>query len=329
MSISQPLVSVIIVNWNGKKWLKKCLDSLRSQTYKNFEIVFVDNASSDDSIAYVEKNYPEVLIVRSDTNLGFACGNNIGIKKSSGDLLLFLNTDTWVESDFLEELVDLYISNNFVAVGPLEAAYETGLKRKPYTSTIDLFGWPVYRPTNEVGIIESFYLTGVCFLTSKEFYLRSGGLDDDYFMYSEEVDWFWRLQLLGEKCAYTSVAYVYHAGCGSGSKGVQYTTFLWRNQNTLQMLLKNYTWYNLLWVLPIYLIQNIFEFLAFLLLLKPKIAWSYVEGLCFNAMNICKIFRKRKIIQKRRETSDFEIIMKMFFGFGKLYSLFQKVFPNK
>ena len=97
------LVSVIIVNWNGRKWLEKCLDSLRVQTYKNFEVIFVDNASTDDSVDFVEKNYPEVVILKSDRNLGFAGGNNLGIDNSKGEFILFLNNDTWVKEDFLKK----------------------------------------------------------------------------------------------------------------------------------------------------------------------------------------------------------------------------------
>jgi hypothetical protein len=86
-------VSVIIVNYNGKKWLKKCFDSLIHQTYKEFEIIFVDNNSSDDSIEFLEKNYQDsrIRVIESGANLGFSGGNNLGIKESRGEYILLLN----------------------------------------------------------------------------------------------------------------------------------------------------------------------------------------------------------------------------------------------
>ena len=109
------LISIIIVNYNGKKWLQKCLDSLLCQTYNNFEIIFVDNGSSDDSVEFVNNNYKDerIKIIKSDKNLGFAGGNNLGIDNSKGEYILLLNNDTWVEFDFLEKLFIFYNSELF------------------------------------------------------------------------------------------------------------------------------------------------------------------------------------------------------------------------
>ena len=314
------MISIIIVNWNGKKWLKKCLHSLYLQTYKDFEIIFVDNASKDDSVEFVEKHYPKVVIVKSDKNLGFARGNNLGVKKARGQYLLFLNNDVWVENNFLEKLFVFYKENNFDVVGPLEADYYTKKKRQPYNSLIDPFGWHVYT-TNNRKYKESFYLTGVAIFVSKSLYIKSGGFDNDFFMYLEEVDWFWRLHLMKKQCGYDYNSFVYHAGSGSSGLGLKYNTFLWRNQNTLQMLLKNYLWYNLAWVLPIYMVQNIFEMMAFFIFLKPKIAWSYIEGGWFNIKYLPRTLEKRKKIQKGRLVGDDYILKRMYKGFGKFYYL--------
>src|SRR4030042_5307912 len=110
-----------------------------------------------------------------------------------------------------------------------------------------------------VGGSSSFYLSGVCLFFTKKFYWQTKGLDDDFFMYGEDWDWFWRLRLFDKKIFQINGLKVYHAGAGSTGSGIKYLSFLWRNQNSLQMLLKNYRWFNLLWVLPIYFIQNIFE----------------------------------------------------------------------
>ena len=105
MKSDYPLVSLIIVNWNGKKWLRNCLDSVYSQNYKNFEVIFVDNASTDDSVDFVKDNYPETKIIQNEDNYGFAKGNNIATRIAKGKYLFFLNNDTKVGKNFLTELV--------------------------------------------------------------------------------------------------------------------------------------------------------------------------------------------------------------------------------
>lgn len=313
----KPLVSVIIVNWNGEKWLKKCLDSLLAQTYRNIEVIFVDNASIDDSLVYVKEHYQEVLCIENGKNLGFATANNQGIERATGKYILLLNTDAWVENNFLERVIDEYSRRSCDVIAPLEARYD-GVLQEEYAMTIDPFGhgFGVHNSKRE-----PFYLSGACLFFSKALYEETGGLDGDFFMYFEETDWFWRLHLLKKDIFQMNDFCVYHAGAGSTGSGIKYKSFLWRNQNTLQMLLKNYAWYNLLWVLPIYFIQNIFEILAFLIFLKPRIAWSYIEGWWFNLRNLKRTLKKRRRIQQNRIVGDWEIMKKMYFGFGKAYHL--------
>ena len=100
-----PLVSIVVLNYNGLKWLKPCLDSVVTQTYSNYEVILVDNGSVDTSVEFVEQNYPSVKVVRIGKNLGFAEGNNVGAKVAKGEFLFLLNNDTYVEKDYLEKLL--------------------------------------------------------------------------------------------------------------------------------------------------------------------------------------------------------------------------------
>lgn len=315
------LVSIIIVNYNGKKWLKKCFDSLINQTYKNFEIIFVDNGSSDESVEYIEKNYTDkrIKIIESKNNLGFAGGNNLGINIAKGELILLLNNDVWVEKTFLNDYIQSYVEKKVDVVAAREAKYD-GMLTPRYTTKIDLLGHPapVYDKYNK---IEPFYLSGVCILFTKKLYLDTKGLDNNFFMYFEETDWFWRLHLLGYNIHQIDNITVYHYGSGSTGAGIKYLCFLWRNQNTLQMLLKNYSLHNLLWVLPIYVMQNIIEIIFFLIILRPEIAFSYIQGWFFNIKNFSRTMQSRQWVQKNRLISDWEIMKKMYFGFGKLNHL--------
>src|SRR5258706_14749448 len=102
------LVSIIIVNYNGMKWLDKCLSSLSLQSHKNLELILIDNGSTDKSVSYVKREFPKVKIVATGENLGFAGGNNAGLKLARGKYLLLLNNDTYVEKDFVKHLLEAF-----------------------------------------------------------------------------------------------------------------------------------------------------------------------------------------------------------------------------
>ncbi|MBU4223245.1 MAG: glycosyltransferase family 2 protein [Euryarchaeota archaeon] len=116
MKIPHPPVSVIIVNFNGKHYLKNCLSSLSAQSYPATEVIFVDNGSSDGSIEYVRNEFQSVRIIESKKNLGFAKGNNLGIKEARGELIATLNNDTQVSPRWLEELVGAMNSDELVGI---------------------------------------------------------------------------------------------------------------------------------------------------------------------------------------------------------------------
>jgi len=315
------LISVVIVNWNGMKWIKKCLDSLSNQSYKNFEVIIIDNASTDGSAAYIRSNCPKVKLIQNSKNVGFGSGNNMGVKQAKGIYILLLNTDTWLESDFLEKILNISKQNNYSVIAPQAKNYKSK-EGQNYITKIDPFGYPVYLYGEQYRNKKSFFLTGSCLFLRKQLFIDTKGFDENFFMYCEDIDWFWRLLLLGCNFNYTDKVSVYHAAGGSTGKGIRRNVFLWRNENTLQMLLKNYSAYNLLWVLPIYLLQNCFEFIFFLLLGKPKISSTYIQGWWFNLKNFDKIIEQRKWVQENRVISDRIIIKRMYFGFGKLSHLF-------
>ncbi len=312
------LISIVIVNWNGKKWLKKCLISLSNQTYKNTEIIIVDNGSEDDSVNYIKNYFPKIKVIKNKKNLGLPKANNKGVKMSKGKYLLLINTDVWVEKNFLSKLFLFYKKNDFSVISPLVRKYD---KNKDLVNlpNIDITASPAYFfPISRKNKL--FYLSS-CYFCSKKEYLETLGFDNNYFAYYEDVDWFWRLNLLNKRFDYVENVFIYHAGAGSTGKGINYNMFLYRNQNALQTLLKNYSFGMLLVVLPIYFLQNIFEMIFFLLILKPKVSYSYIEGWLFNIKNIKRIMKQREWIQKRRKIGDWEIIKKMYWGPAKLKML--------
>lgn len=316
------MVSIVIVNWNGKRWIEKCLHSLIYQTYKNTEIIFVDNASTDGSVEYVLNKFKNVHVIACKKNTGFSTANNLGVKIAKGRYLLLINLDAWIEKDFLEDIFNFYTANSYDVISPTEKRYDKSIV-KILNTTIDIAGMPAYYRYGKRNP-NPFYLS-TCYFLSKEVYLSSRGFDNGHFLYMEDVDWFWRLKLLKKSYVYVPHVYIYHAGGGSITSGFSYNTFLWRNQNTLQTLLKNYSFFTLIIILPIYFIQNILEIIFFMSILKPKLAWSYLQSWIFNIKNIKTIMNKRRWIQKRRQVSDIEIFKAMYHGSGK-YLHFRRVY---
>jgi len=310
------MISIVLVNYNGLKWLDKCLTSLRNQTYKNIEIIIVDNASLDESVKFIKNHFPNVKLIERTLNEGFASGNNIGINEAKGEYIMLLNIDTWLENDFIERLYKSYRENKCDVTGPVETNYFS-IKKRSYISLIDFLGHPIHVSKSQDK--KDFYLSGVCLFFKKDFYIETKGMDNNFFMYFEETDWFWRLQLLDKVIYRESSLYLPHAGATESFNSIKYERFLWRNKNQLQMLLKNYQWYNLLWIIPIYLMQNMFEVVTFLIVGKPKISLSYLQGIVFNITNWSKIKEQRRWVQKHRKKSDFSVFKDMYIGSGKFY----------
>jgi GT2 family glycosyltransferase len=213
------VVSVIVLNYNGRQWLTGCLDALAAQSgAPPFETILVDNASHDGSAAFVRSRYPGVRLVESPVNLGFAGGNNLGARHSTGELLVFLNNDTVASPDWLSRLS-----------GALEARPSFGLAtsrlvRMDDASVIDSAGDGYLhaggafkrghgRPAADFEVSgEVFGACGAAFAIRRELFERLGGFDETFFMVYEDVDLSYRARLLGFRCWYAADAVVRHAG---------------------------------------------------------------------------------------------------------------------
>jgi GT2 family glycosyltransferase len=323
ISVMENFVSIIIVNWNGKKWLKNCLDSVYSQTYKKIEVILVDNGSFDESIDYVEKFYPQVKVIKNNSNLGFSKANNLGVEVSMGNLLFFLNNDTILEEDTLEKLLMFKINNNFEIVGPKllnEKREDIYNGRNLAIDFLGYLGWGS----------QIFYIDGCAFLISKNDYNELGGFDERYFAYSEDIDLCWRAQLYGMKLSICEDAIIIHFGGGSSlqtqfEKNIKFVTPLFRRfeveKNNLMNLIKNYKLINLLWIIPLFLIQNFFESIFYLITGNFKAFKAVFMAIYWNFVNIKNTLKKREIIQRNRKIGDFAILKKMSFGINKLKAL--------
>jgi len=263
MNRSIPLVSVIVVNYNGKVFLKKCLSSLSSQSYPDIEIIFVDNGSSDGSANYVRKEFPFVKILEIKKNLGFAKGNNTGIKEARGELIATLNNDTEVTSRWLEELVRAMktdpgigmCASKMLFMDRTDMIQSTGL-------TVSRSGvcWDrgIYETDNgQYGSVEEIF--GPCAgaaLYRKRMLEEIGLFDEDFHAYLEDTDLAFRGRLSGWKCMYVPKAVVYHYHGGTAGFETDYTIY-YANRNILWNTIKNFPLGVLISCLPWIIGRNI------------------------------------------------------------------------
>lgn len=319
------LISVVIVNWNGRKWLSKCLSSLLAQTYQSLEIILVDNGSTDGSLSMIASNFPQVKIVAQKKNYGFAAGNAAGIKKARGSLILLLNNDTWVDTSFVSQMHQFFKSHSYDVIGPREVGYGEAEDVAAHRLTIDVLGHPVQ--AYEHVYKSHFYLLGMCMLFRKQLYMETGGFDTTFFMYCEDVDWCWRLHLLGKRLYYVPEIVVHHINATALPRYSSRVFYL-RNYNTLRMLLKNYSLLSLIWVLPLYVLQNIFEMLGLLFLLRPHLIGTYLHAYYGVIGSLPSLLSDRRMVQSNRIVPDRELFALMYHGVGKLRHFFVKNPPS-
>jgi len=209
--MSSPKVSIIIVNYNGKELLQKCLDSLLKVNYDNFEIILVDNNSTDGSVEFITKNYPSLIIIKLDSNKGFAEPNNVAAKISKGKYLLFLNNDTVVTPNFISEMVKVMETDKKIAICQ-------SLLLKPDGSVdssgdfIDHLG-VVYNSKTEIDEIrEVSSARGASMLVRSDIFEKLDGFDQKFFVTFEDVDLCWRSWILGYRVLIIPTSIVYHEG---------------------------------------------------------------------------------------------------------------------
>ncbi len=220
MNKMNPKTSIIIVNWNGKHYLDTCLSSVFSQTYSNFEIIIVDNASSDGSMEFVRKNYPDVRIIELKKNHGFAGGNNIGIKQVLKDknvrYIALLNNDTKVDKNWLYELVRIAEGeeNIGIAASIIFPMNNTNIdSTNPVNKLKNLHNWLMhiyYRLQYPPSVAHA-----TACLYRREMLEDIGLFDESFFAYCEDLELSWRAYKKGWKAKYVPSSIVYHEAGGT------------------------------------------------------------------------------------------------------------------
>jgi len=293
------MISIVIVNYNGLHYLKPCLESIYNQTYLDFEVILVDNASCDDSIVYIEEQYPDVRIVRNTTNRGFAGGSNDGIKESRGEYVFLLNTDTVLPSLTLEKLFVATLQNSSYGMYATKMLYPDGrINSTGICVALSGAAWDRGMGEQDIGQYDQIEeVLGPC--GGAGLYRRSildlvGGFDEDFFLYMEDVDLAIRIQQLGYHCLYVPDASVIHHH--GGTAGVESDIAIYYgNRNILWYPLKNYPIWLLFMVIPWIVGRTIGVLGYYALRGKGKIAFKAKRD---GIAGIPKMLRKKRKNEK-------------------------------
>lgn len=316
-------VAVIIVNWNGLKYLENCFNSLRSQTYKSFKVIFVDNGSEDDSVIFIEKNYPEMEIVKLKKNTGFCFGYNTGIRKALEDknikYVIVLNNDTKLDEKYIKEMVNCAIRHP--EAGSIQPKILNFYDRKK----IDCAGIYItrdgtahnrgYQKDSEKYSEEEeiFGANGTASLFTREALektqFRNGEyFDNDHFAFYEDVDLAWRLKKAKFKSYFCPQAIVFHVHSGTAGKASLLKAH-YLHRNYFFTIIKNY---------PVgQLVKTLFwRFLSYIQLVlnvfrKKERETEFIEGYGKGKVavvilkawggvirNLPRLIRKRRFIKK-------------------------------
>lgn len=318
-----PKVSVVILNWNGRPYLRGCLTSVFDQIYHNYEVIVVDNGSTDGSVEYVRTNFPTAKVVTNERNLGFAQGNNIGIKEAFGDsdvkYIATLNNDTVVERDWLAPLIDIMEADESIG------SCQSKILSFQYPDITDNIGITICRDGSACnrGInkrdtchaMEEIF--GVC--AAAAIYRRRaleevGLFDEIFFAYMEDVDLAWRLRLKGWRSVVVPSSIVYHIHSASASSS-RFTLFL-IHRNTIFVLIKNLP-FRYVPLFPLNFFTTRLRFVktkqdrvrAFtkdigLFRVALIIVWSWIASLRYLPVMI----KRRHFIQKRKSVPSIEIL---------------------
>jgi GT2 family glycosyltransferase len=305
-----PLVSIVIVGYNSASYLDDCIQSIERQRYPNYEIILVDNASTDNTVHMICEQFPSVRVFALDRNLGFGGGNNFGAAQARGDFLAFLNPDTQVDPDWLSPLIAALQSADRVGI----VTSKLLLTQQPdtinalgnfvhFTGFGYLRGWMQHRDTFDQSD-EVFAISGAAFAISRELWQSINGFDELFYpAYVEDIDLSWRVHLAGYRCLCIADSVVYHDYKATFNTH-KYTML---EKHRQQMLFKNLRWGTLVVLAPALLLAEIvtwgYALLSGLSHIKAKFQ-SY--GWFFSRWQ--RVRQAHRATQEIRQTTDRAIL---------------------
>ncbi len=312
-----PLVHIVVLNYNGMRFLKDCFESLEKGTYPNQEVVLLDNLSTDESVEYIKTNFPKTRIIQTGSNGGFSKAYNLAFEACKGDYLVMLNNDVKVRSNWLEPLVKACESDKTIAAAAPKLVSMHDINLFEYAGAsggyLDKYGYPFARGRvfftleKDTGQYddeaEIFWATGAAMFIRISALKKTGGLDEDFIHHMEEIDLCWRMNLCGFKLKIVPQSVVEHYG-GATIIPDSYQKTYWNHRNSIFMLFKNLERKNLFPLIFRHLFLDELAAIWYLSKLQfHKVLAVQVAHLWILA-HLGALIRNRKDAQSRRAVGD-------------------------
>ncbi len=309
--------AVVILNWNGRKFLEQFLPSLiKNTTDPETEIIIADNDSKDDSIDFLNKNYPELRQIILDKNYGYTGGYNKALKQIEAEYFVLLNSDIEVSENWLTPLISMMDSDETIAACQPKILSFDRKNNFEYAGAaggfIDKYGYPFCRGRilNTIEIdkgqyndsCDVFWATGASLVIRADIFNKVGGLDDDFFAHMEEIDLCWRLKNMGYRIVYNPESVIYHVGGGTLPNNSPFKLYL-NFRNNLFLLYKNLPQGNLFSILFTRMILDGLSAVTFLLKLSFKDFYAVLKAHIHFYKSLKKLRIKRKKLLLNIEVS--------------------------
>lgn len=316
--MKKKLISIIIATYNGEKFLKNCLLSVFKSQYDNFEVIIIDDGSTDRS-SQILKTFGErykFKLIKNNKNLGLAESRNKGINKAVGEILVFLDNDSKVDKNWLKGIEETFSSDRTIGAiqckildfKKREIIQEIGMKIVPYTG----FGIPLARGQKDYGQFvhqEEIISLGAALAVKKEIAKKIGYFDRKLFHYTDDLDFSWRVWIAGYRVVLAPNARIYHY---TKIHPPTYKLYFHLCKNSLRMLIKNYETLNIIKYVPISILFNIAGSLR-VFFRKSSIAaiLGFLMGFFWNLLFLTDTLRERARVQHLRRVSDEAIFKKV------------------
>ena len=322
--MSNPKISLIIPHWNGIDVLSECLDSLAQTEYSNFEIIVVDNASTDGSPDWVSLNFPQIKLIE---NNGYAGGCNRGAKVASGDYLVFLNNDTVQEKNWLDSLVDfMNLNQNVSAVQPKILNYYDRSKFDYAGGAggwLDILGFPFARGRvffereKDEGQYDRmrpiFWASGTAIMVRTSDFETAGEFDETFFAHQEEIDLCWKFRLMGKESWAIPSSVVYHKNAVTLPMFSRQKQYL-NHRNSLLMVLSNYSLPLTLYITPIRLALECIALVYSLVRLDMNHFFGIIQSLFWLVSHPHIIWKRRQLVKLIRVVKDKKVLPWLYWG---------------
>lgn len=303
MDKDQPLVTVIIVNYQGEPWLSTCLAALRTQTYRHFITLVVDNGSNDESCTLIRRDFPEAILIEMGCNPGFAAAVNRALQAAQTEFIALLNPDTRPEDEWLAELVQAANEHpEIVAFGSQLLMAEDPERLDGIGDAYHVSGrvWRIGHGRRKTAAddkpMEIFSPSAAAALYRTAAIRTVGGMDERLFCYLEDIDLGFRLRLLGHRCLYVPRARVLHVGSAIAGRHSDFQTYH-GHRNLVWVFVKNMPGFLFWLLLPVHILMNLFSILALALDGRGKAIWQAKRD-ALQGLGV--IWKERQSVQKTR-----------------------------